>query len=562
METAIVNALIVDGGGGAPFPGGVVLRGGRIVGVAPAPLPANFAAGAAERVDAHGLALAPGLIDAHGHSDLALMAAPAAAGKLAQGITTEIAGNCGLSAFPVTDANREHLQGIYAQYGIPLSWNSFSEYADAVERCRPGISLGLLCGHNSLRGAVRGYGPGEASPGELDAMRALLRKSLAEGALGLSTGLLYVPGKFASRDELVALVGELAAAARDAAKASPDAADAAVRRDGPKPSLPYATHLRSEGAALLEAIAEAVACCRAAGQKSLHISHLKTAGEANWGKLDAAFRLLDEARGQGLAVTADRYPYTTSLSQLGAYLPAPWDDMDDLALTRCLAAPDAAMSLAQALAARPPAWWARIRLVAAAPEFALPDAGESMAAQAAARDMAPAAFCVAALRAGAAAALAARDGMSEENLWRILAMPWACGGTDERALPPDGSLGSGHPRGYGGMARHLSWLTREFGLGEAVRRLARLPASVFGLDDRGRIAAGFAADLILLDPGHVEATAELASPFRLANGIHRAWVNGLPAWQDGAPTPRRAGTILRRSRTTEISLPACNASAP
>lgn len=548
METAIVNALIVDGGGGVPFPGGVVLRHGRIVGVAAAPLPANFADGAAARVDAAGLALAPGFIDAHGHSDLALMAAPAAAGKLAQGITTEIAGNCGLSAFPVTEANRGHLQELYANYGIPLTWKGFAEYAQAVERGGPGINLGLLCGHNTLRGAVRGYGPGEASAAETAAMRVLLRSSLAEGALGLSTGLLYVPGKFAARDELVALLRELAAA--PAGTSVPP---------GPRP---YATHLRSEGAALIEAIAEAVSCCREAGQAALHISHLKTAGEANWGKLDEVFSILAEARGQGLAVTADRYPYTTSLSQLSTYLPSPWDDLDDVSLTRRLAEPPSAAALEEALAARPAEYWARLRLVAAAPGVTLSTPGACFTELAAARGMTPAAFCVAVLRAGAAAALAAREGMSSDNLRRILAMPWVCGGTDERALPSDGSLGHGHPRGYGGMVRHLAWLIRECGLGEAVRRLSRQPAAIFGLTDRGRVAAGCAADLVLFDPDTLRDSADLAAPFRLAQGIHRTWVNGRLAWDQGVPTPSRSGKILRRMPPTEIFHSACNPSTP
>jgi N-acyl-D-amino-acid deacylase len=555
MDVAIVNALIVDGSGGAPFLGGVLLRDDRIVGVAAAPLPANFATGAATRVDAREMVLAPGFIDAHGHSDLALMAAPEAVGKLSQGITTEIAGNCGLSAFPVTDANRDHVQDLYANYNIKIEWNSFAKYAKAVETCKPALNLGLLCGHNTLRGAVRGYGSGEASATEVAAMRQLLRSSLTEGALGLSTGLLYVPGMFAAREELVALLTELSEDFHSPHSATPHytfRTPHSALRTSPCPllpapcSFPYATHLRSEGAALVEAIDEAIACCLAAGHKSLHISHLKTAGEANWGKLEAAFRRISQAREQGLAITADRYPYTTSLTQLSAFLPAPWDELDDVALTARLANPTASAELAAALAERPEAYWERLRLVSAGPQFALDRPGAKFADLARERGSTPVALCVAALQAGASVALAAREGMSEDNLRRILAEPWVCGGTDERALPADGSLGGGHPRGYGAMVRHLARLLPECGLGEAVRRLTALPAAIFGLSDRGRIAEGMAADLVLLDPAAVADRADFAAPFRLAEGVGRVWVNGVLSWDDGVPTGIRAGRVVHR----------------
>lgn len=524
MDLAIFNALIADGSGETPFPGGIVIHNGRIVAVVKAPLPANFAADAATRLDAQTMVLAPGLIDAHGHSDLALLAAPEATGKLAQGITTEIAGNCGLSPFPITPANRDHLEELYRNYGIPLAWNDFTEYAATVNRHEPAINLGWLCGHNTLRAAVRGYGPGESTPAEVATMCTWLRSSLAQGALGLSTGLLYVPGKFATRAELVALLTELAKFAR-----------------------PYATHLRSEGATLLEALDEAIAGCHEAGQRQLHLSHLKTAGEANWGKLEAALLRISQARAQGLAVTADRYPYTTSLTQLSAFLPAPWDEFDDVALTAHLGTPAAVATLEAALAERPASSWERLRLVAAGPGLPLTRPGATFAELARDQACTPAALCVTVLRAGAAVALAAREGMSEENLCRILAEPWVCGGTDERALPADGSLGQGHPRGYGAMARHFRRLLPSCGLGETVRRLTALPAAIFNLRDRGCLAPGLAADLVLLVPEAIADHADFSHPFRTATGIAKVWVNGVCAWSNGASTSHRAGRVLGRS---------------
>jgi len=540
MITAIINALIADGDGGPPVRGAVLLRNDRIAAVMRDPLPANFATGAEVTVDATGQVLAPGFIDAHGHSDLALLAAPEAIGKLAQGITTEIAGNCGLSPFPLSAHNRDHLQELYAGYGERLTWTTYGEYAQTVAQRQPGINLGLLCGHNSLRAAVRGYAPGEASPTELATMCQMLRASLDQGALGLSTGLLYVPGKFASHEELTTLLEELAKFAT--------AAPAGTRAL----PLPYATHLRSEGSRLIEALDEAVSVCRASGQLRLHISHLKTAGASNWDKLDAVLQCLTQARHQGLAVTADRYPYTASLTQLSAMLPSPWDDLGDAELSSRLAEPTVAIALTQALAEKPSETWQRWRLVAAGPAFGPAPAGATIAELATARGIAPAAVCVAALGAGASQALVASEGMCEANLRRILAEPWVCGGTDERALPPDGRLGHGHPRGYGAIVKHLQWLLPDFGIGEAVRRLTSLPAGIFNLRHRGRIAPGHFADLVLFAPERLDAPADFAHPFRLAAGISRVWVNGVLSWQDGAATGRRGGCLYHRSGSEPV----------
>lgn len=528
-ELAISDALVVDGTGAAPFQGGVRVRDGKIVAVAKAPLPANFANGA-EQIDAGGLALTPGFIDAHGHSDLSAMAAPEVTGKLSQGVTAEIAGNCGASPFPLTDVNREHLEEHYRHYGLKLEWSGFAGYAKALAKREPSINFGLLCGHNAVRGGVRGYGPGEASPTELAAMRKLLREALAEGALGMSSGLFYVPGKFADRKEMAAMLAELAAH---------PAADGAAR--------PYATHMRSEGEGLLEALDETIGACLDAGHRKLQVSHLKTAGEKNWGKLDATFLRISQARERGLEINADRYPYTASMTTLSAYLPSPWNDLDDTTLTAKLADQAAAAQLQADLEKLPTVTWERMRLISAGPGCKLSRPGAKIAELAKEMNRSPAEICVAALRAGSSTTMAAREGMCEENLKRILAQPWVCGGSDGRALPRDGSLGLGHPRAYGALVRHLKLILPEFGLGEAVRRLTSFPATIFNLAGRGRIAPGMAADLVLFDPNRLADRADFANPFLIAEGIDRVWVNGTLAWQDGQATGRRAGRVLRET---------------
>ena len=272
----IGNAEIIDGTGASPFCGWVLVEGERIRAVSPSPLQVEDA----EFVDARGLTLVPGFIDAHAHSDLSLLAAPEAEGKISQGITSEISGNCGLSAFPIrTEEVRAHLQELYKIYGIPLDWNDFQSYTEVLSARKPSINAGFLCGHNTLRANILGYENVQGTPGDLEREQRLLREMLEQGALGLSSGLLYVPGKFASREEMTGL--------------------ATVLR---KFDRPYTTHLRSEGERLLESVEEALEVAASAGIR-LHLSHLKTAQPRNWHKIDALLKRLAELGAKNTVLT-------------------------------------------------------------------------------------------------------------------------------------------------------------------------------------------------------------------------------------------------------------------
>ncbi|MBQ6353276.1 MAG: amidohydrolase family protein, partial [Lentisphaeria bacterium] len=284
------NIWVAEGTEKAPFRATVLTDGGSIAAVA-----REKVAGisSADTIDGRGMILAPGFVDAHGHSDLSLLAAPEGYSKVTQGVTTEIAGNCGLSAYPLTELNREHLEHLYANYAQELDWNDYPSYRERLHAKRPALRLACLCGHNTLRAAVAGYDNSHLTEKQLAAMEQLLAAALDAGAKGLSTGLLYVPGKFADRHELVRLLRVVAA------------------HGGV-----YATHLRSEGNTLLEALAETLECAREAGVAKVQISHFKTAGRANWSKLGSAIRLIEDARRSGVAVTVDRYPYVESMTQL------------------------------------------------------------------------------------------------------------------------------------------------------------------------------------------------------------------------------------------------------
>ncbi len=482
MKTLFKNCLIYDGSGEPPRHGDVLVENGRIAAV-------GTGLSGGRVVEGNGQALAPGFIDAHGHSDISILAAPGAAGKISQGVTTEITGNCGLSPFPVTALNREHLDQLYANYNIKMTWDDFAGYAAEVERRRPAINLVPLCGHNTLRAAVSGY---QNCPLDLDKAGALLRQQLEQGAGGFSSGLLYTPGRFSTPEELTALLSVLSEFDR-----------------------PYTTHLRSEGNQLLEAITEAIDSCVSAGQNHLHISHLKTAGRANWHKLDDAIKRIAEAP---LKITADRYPYIESMTQLSIILPDKLADLPNEELARHLHDPDNFAEALEFLRGLPAERWQTCRLVTTAvPEFAgcngklfreFPD---------------PPAACARILRDDPTGAMAAFQGMSADNLRRILELPFTMCGTDESARPFDYSLGTSHPRGFGSFPEFFRYFTPE----EAIRRMTSLPAATFGLHERGLIRPGFYADLVLFDPAAFRSNADFTSPHRPADGIRMVLVNGL-----------------------------------
>ncbi len=519
----IKNVIIVDGADGKPFSGAVLVRDGVIASVDPSGATPVAAVGKRHVVDGGGLTLCPGFIDAHSHSDLSLLVEPDAFGKLSQGITTEVNGNCGLSPFPVTRVNRDHLEELYANYNVPLSWSSFAEYAAVMDGCRPGGNVVPLCGHNTLRAAVCGYGRTEITAEKLIAMQTLLHECLSAGAGGFSSGLLYIPGKFAAPDELVALLRTLRGFGR-----------------------PYTTHLRSEGPRLLESLEEAIACSTAAGIPRLHISHLKTSGKANWHKLDAAIGMIDKARQSGLEITADRYPYTESMTQLSVILPPPYDDMDDISLARLLRDKTEQEKLLAALETLDPERWDTTRLVNTATTTYQEFLGLTINGIAARLALPPTRVCAEILTGDAAGTMAAFRGMNADNLERILRLPYVVCGTDETARPKDYRLGRSHPRGFGSFPEFYRQLGATMDIGAVIHKMTLLPATIFGLSGRGRIAPGHAADLVLFDPENFVGGADYGEPHIPADGVSRVFVNGIEAFADGRVITR-AGRVLLQS---------------
>ena len=509
-DLLFTNVELYDGTGKPPFMADVAVRDDRIVEVAPS--------GTLKRtgcvvIDGCGKALAPGFVDVHTHSDAAVYRVPGADSKIMQGVTTDISGNCG-SSYYLGGAQKaqDELKNVYGNFGA---------YLELVEKASPAVNVAHLCGHNSLRVYVMGYEDRRPTPEEMRKMKELLADALANGAAGFSSGLYYLPGKFAETEE----VKELAALLKGTGK-------------------PYATHMRSESHRLLEALAEAIEIARA-GDNNLEVSHFKTAGEKNWGKLDRAFAMIDEARKAGMNILADRYPYVYSSTSLRMIVPAPFDKLDSTTLCGRLKADSAYRAeLVEALRTNVTRDMNRVIVVSSPiPEHrryrgkTLVEVGRMMGG------LSPEEAAVKLLASGKTPQ-AAFGSMSEDNMARILADPHVvcCSDSSIRAKKSSG----GHPRAFGAFPRFFRIASERCPRAEVIRRMTSLPAAKFNIRGRGVISPGYFADLVLLDLDRYDSKADFKVTSRKPTGVEAVYVNGKLAYSsDPEAKTTRAGRVLR-----------------
>ena len=523
MDLVIRGGTVVDGTGAPPRRADVGVAGGRIVALPPGD------GTAPEVLDAHGAVVAPGFIDVHTHSDaVGLREADGhdlVRAAVRQGVTTEICGNCGSSLFPSLPDRLPALrrQGIGSfGTGAPVAAD-FAGFA-AAYRDRPRANhLASLVGHGTLRAGVLGYQDRPATAAELDAMCALLDSCLAQGAAGLSTGLIYAPGSFGDTAEVTAL-------ARVAARHR----------------KPYVTHLRDEMSRVDEALTEAIGIARDAGAP-LHVSHHKTAGRYAWGRTETTLPRLDALRANGMDVSCDVYPYDAASTSLAAMLP-PWaNDGGTDALTARLADPAQRARMRADIDTGVPGWentvgnggWDRIS-VASAP--GTPGAeGRTVADLAAGRD--PLDVVAELLLADHGQVTIISHSMREDDVRRVIASPLSMIGSD--GVPV---AGHPHPRWAGTFARVLGRYVRDLAvlpLETAVRKMTGYPAARFGLTDRGVVRTGAHADLVVFDPATVTDRATYAEPLLPPTGVRHVVVAGHPVVRDAAGTAARPGTVLR-----------------
>lgn len=526
IDYLIKNGLVIDGSGKNPAEANIGIKGDRICFIEDARVDAK------EVIDARGLIVSPGFIDTHTHSEFTLLADARAEGKISQGVTTDISGNCGLSAAPLYGEALEQREADLEELGIKERWATFGEYFSLLEKKGIAINFATLCGHGNIRASVVGYKNRKPDKKEMAEMKRLFAESLNQGARGLSTGLIYPPGVYSDTQELIELCSKLRSAF-----------------GGPNSKLIYTSHMRSEGDKLIESIEETIEIGRTSGVHA-HISHIKTSGKDNWHKIDRAIELMETAMSQGVKLTCDRYPYIASSTDLDVVLPS-WvfEGGRDEGVKR-LKDKTIRGKLKSGLSSKPADYWKNIYISSVTKYGNKWMEGENIfnISQRMGKVIEDAVLDVLideGLRAGAIF-----FSMSEENLKRFLSLPYATVGSDSSARSFSGITRNGkpHPRGFGTYPRFIGKYVRDEGLmplSEAIKKITALPAEAFGLKQRGLLKQGFYADIVLFNYDKINDRATFNEPFQKAEGIEYLFVNGRLALKQGEYTGSLSGRVLK-----------------
>ena len=525
FDVLITGARVVDGTGGPSTDADIGLRGDRIAAVGDL-----FGGEASRTIDAAGRVVAPGFVDMMGQASLVLITdPPSAESKLRQGITTYLSGE-GSSAAPQSEATLANPPVID---GDTLRWRRYSEYFAIMERYGIPINVVHDVGLTQVRRVVLGNEDVAPTPEQLEEMKALVREGMEDGAVGVSTSLIYPPAIYASTDELIALsavAGEYGGV--------------------------YFTHMRNESYAVLEAIREALTIGEGAGVP-VHIYHLKAAGQRNWPLMDEALALIDSARTAGMDVTADIYPYIRNGIGLGSFLHPRHYARGTGAFLATLGDPDLRARLREEVETDSEweNWYQHVGmdwnnvLIVSAPSTVDPGVVNRSVAEAAevlGTDPWNAFFDL--VQAGGVSVNPLS--MNEEQKWAALRAPYVMIDTDASPVNP-ASVSSTHPRAFGAFPRVIAKYVREDGvisLEEAVRRMTSLAAVRLGMEDRGIVAAGMAADLVVFDPARLRDRADFGADATLqSEGVDYLFVNGTLVIDDGELTDARPGRLLRRT---------------
>lgn len=528
MATTLVitGGTVYDGSGREGMRADVAVEGDRVVQVAPpGALPDTPGA---RRLDATGLAVAPGFVNVLSHAWGSLQQDGAGTSDLLQGVTTQVFGEA-FSLGPGNDDVREMvgaLAGGHEEGGVRLVFDHLGDGLDHLEKKGVAQNVASFVGGHNLRVLGARFDDRQLSREELDRLVGLMREEMQDGALGIGTALIYPPGNYASTAELVAVCGPVG-----------------------EYGGTYISHMRSEGDELLECLDELLLIGERAGCRA-EVYHLKAAGRRNWPKMAAAIERIQAARDAGRAVGANMYPYTAGGTALAACIPPRFHDGGPEALARRLADPVVRREIAAAMSTESGGGYENLFLAASEGEGIGLSSGQRLSELARDLGLTPA---------DALLDVVARDPetgatyflMDEANVELGLAQPWVSLGSDAEAyaaVVPHTDEPT-HPRTYGTFARFLGHYVRERGVAtfaDAVRRLTSLPCDGLGLRDRGRIAPGAYADLVVLDPSTVIDHATYDEPHRYSTGVHHVVVNGEPVVEDGAVLDARPGRRIRR----------------
>jgi N-acyl-D-amino-acid deacylase len=531
FDIIISNGRVVDGTGAPWFRGDVGIRGDRIAALGDlSRFPART------RIDASGLIVAPGFIDMLGQSEFNLLVDNRAASKITQGVTTEVTGE-GTSIGPVNDRMVEEAAPLYAHYGLVLDWRTLAGYFERLEeRVHPAINLGTFVGAGGVRNFVVGEVDRPATPSELERMKALVAEAMEQGALGLSSSLQYMPDRFASTDELIAL------------------ARVAARYGGV-----YLTHQRSEANQIFDSLDEVFTIAREA-RIPAEIWHFKTAYKANWGKMPEVLARIAAARARGLDVTANQYPYVRASNDLASCLPL-WarEGGVDRMLDR-LKDPALRERIKKEMDDPDVRSWENQWSGSGGAEGVLvisvlnPDLkkyeGMNMAQIGRERGQDPREAVMDLVIADRGQTSCVTSIMSEDDVRTALRNPLVSICTDSGAAAEDGPLSQSksHPRAWGTFPRILGKYVREeklLTLEEAVRKMTSQPASRVGFRDRGILRPGMMADVVVFDPQTIKDVATFEDPNHYSVGVRYVLVNGQAVVEAGRITSRRPGRVLR-----------------
>lgn len=529
-DIIIMNGRIIDGSGNPWFYGDVAIRGDRIVKIG------NIGASRARRrINAQGMIVAPGFIDMLGQSEISLLIDPRAESKVFQGITTEVTGEGG-SIAPLNDYILKELDPTLKHFKVSADFRTLGEYFARLERTPAAINLATYVGATQVRQYVLNDENRAPTPAELEQMKKLVAQAMEEGAVGISTSLVYAPAFYAKTEELIEL------------------AKVAARYGGV-----YATHMRNESNSIMSAIDEAIRIGREANIP-VEIFHLKMAGKQNWGKMGDVIRKIEAARAQGLDITADQYPYVAGATSLGASVP-PWSHEGGTAkFIERLKDPATREKLKHEMRAVSDKW----------ENFYLGAGSGSgiMVASVLNRDLAK----YEGKRVSEVARMMGKSDdidalmdlliadngqtsaiyflMSEDDVKLAMKQPWVSVGVDHGAVATTGLLAEGkaHPRGYGSFPRILGRYVRDeraLSLEEAIRKMTSLAANRVHLTDRGLLKSGFFADVVVFSPQQINDVATFEDPNRLSVGMRFVIVNGQLVVDTGKQTMARPGRPIR-----------------